>query len=123
MTVEPEDPKGIAGPPVVFVPIENDGGVIGDAFGRTKLRKSVFVDVVANNGVLQVRVPVDFHRPWDVTLGIKKDVLVDPLGRYKHFRMSVSCHWNCPYFPASYFMNASEVAPGCLDCSCAVSLV
>ena len=104
VAVEFEDPKRIAGPPVVLVAVEDDGRVVGDALARAELGKAVFVDVVADDLVLQIGVPVDLaprraRAPADRAARLRRDstmrtvgivlMLVDPGGAHQDFFVGV----------------------------------
>jgi hypothetical protein len=53
MTVEFEDPECITSPPIIFIAIENNCCVIGDAIVSADLLKTLPVDIVPNNLVLR----------------------------------------------------------------------
>ena len=59
---ELERPEGVAGPPVRLVAVEDDGGVGGDALGPGQRGELLGVDVVADELVLEVPLPVDLDR-------------------------------------------------------------
>ncbi len=100
---ELEDPERIAGPPVVLVAVEDDGRVVRDPPLREELRERVLVQVVADERVLQVCVPVELHRSGDVPGLVQEHVLVrlhdpdlgvvevfgDPRRRDEHLRVGV----------------------------------
>ena len=52
VAVELEYPECVAGPPIIFVAVENNGRVVRNPLGSAELRKSLFIDVVADNNIL-----------------------------------------------------------------------
>jgi hypothetical protein len=76
MPIHLEHPEGIAGPSVVSVTIEDDGVIITDPFATHEPGEGVFVDVVADDLVLQLVLPVHFDGAGDVTDIVQQDVFV-----------------------------------------------
>src|SRR5215211_1324633 len=70
-------PVGVGGEPVIVAPVQDHGGVGGDAQGVLELGELLGVDEVAAQRVLEVGVPVDGHGPADVAAGVGVGVLVD----------------------------------------------
>jgi hypothetical protein len=100
---ELEDPEGVAGPPVVLVAVEDDGGFRGDADAAHELFEAGAVEVVAAEGVVEVSGPVDLDGAGDVAGGVEEGVFVrfddadggvvevlgDPFGGDQDFGMGV----------------------------------
>ena len=98
-----ECPEGIARPPVRLVTVEHDGGVAGDAGPGAQGGELLGVDVVAEQLVLEVPLPVDPDGAGDVGQVVEQYVFValddadfrilqvvfDPIGRDQHFRVNV----------------------------------
>ena len=70
MAVQFEYPEGVAGPPVILVSIENNCRFIAYAVISADFLKSLAIDIVTNDLVLKIYLPVDFYSPWNMTLGI-----------------------------------------------------
>lgn len=101
---ELEHPEGVAGPPVVFVAVEDDLGVFGGTDAGHQFFKFFFAQVVADDGVIEVVGPVDFVSSGDVSAGVEERVFVGfdydhvfivevvghPLGVHQIFGMYVS---------------------------------
>src|SRR5690606_17117742 len=71
-----EDPQCVGSPPVGLVAVDDHGGLAGDALGGHQLRKSLAIDVVAGDLIVQFGVPVNLQCPWYVAGGIKQDVFI-----------------------------------------------
>ena len=76
MSEELERPEGVASPPVRLVAVEDDGRVVADPRLRAHRREFLGVDVVANQLVLQVALPVDHDRAGDVALAVEQEIFV-----------------------------------------------
>ena len=100
---EPEDPEGVAGPPVRFVAVENARRVRTDTVLGTNGGEFLRRYVVTDGLVLQVTAPVDVHGAGKMPGIVEKDVLVafhdadrrilqmcgDPVGRNEGLGMCV----------------------------------
>nr|GLJ70948.1 hypothetical protein GCM10017583_02030 [Agromyces mediolanus] len=73
---EGEHPERVGGPPVVLVAVDDDGRVAGDALRAQQGGELLAVEVVADDGVVELRVPVDLHRTGDVAGLVEQYVLV-----------------------------------------------
>ena len=103
MPEELERPEGVAGPPVRLVAVEDHGRVVGNSRLRAHRGEFLGVDVVANELVLEVALPVDPDGAGNVAQVVEQEILValddadlgvlqvvcDPVGRDEDFRMSV----------------------------------
>src|SRR4029077_7747154 len=92
--------------PVVVVAVKNDRVVRRNAGAADEFFKSFLADDVAADLVLQLRLPVEPGRTWNmsrvVSLGVPVNldefdagfaqVGFDPIGFHQHFRMCVTCH-------------------------------
>ena len=76
MTVEFEYPKGVTGPPIILVTIEDNGCVIADAIVPADFLKSLPVNVVTNDLVLKVNLPVNLYSSRNMPLGIESPILI-----------------------------------------------
>ena len=84
MAEKTEDPKGVAGPPVRFVTVEDAGGLGGDPVPGAEFGEHGGLDVVADRVVLQVTLPVDVDGSGQMPHVVQEDILValddpDPL--------------------------------------------
>lgn len=98
-----EEPEGVGGPPVVLVPVEDHGGVVGDAEPFHELGELLLADEVPDHRVPEVPLPVNLLGPRDVPGVVEEDVLVhledpylgvlqvllDPVGAHQNLGMGV----------------------------------
>ena len=98
-----ERPESVAGPPVRLVAVEDHRGVVGDSVPGADFGELLGVDIVADDLVLQVSLPVDPDRAGDVAHVVEQHVLValddpdlgvlqvflDPVGRDQDLGVSV----------------------------------
>jgi hypothetical protein len=73
---EGENPECVGGPPVALVAVEDHGVISRDALFRHQLGKGFSLKVIANNGVIEFGVPIDFDGAGNVTGVIEEDILV-----------------------------------------------
>jgi hypothetical protein len=73
---EREHPEGVCGPPVVLVAVDDDRRVSRDALRAEQCGELLVVDVVADDGVVEVGVPVDLHRSRDVSGLVEEHVFI-----------------------------------------------
>src|SRR5205807_3746637 len=59
MAEQSKSPESVARPPIRFVAIENTGRFGRDAIAAAQLGEFVWLNVIANNRILQVRSPID----------------------------------------------------------------
>jgi hypothetical protein len=71
-----ERPERVAGPPVRLVAVEDDRGVLGDPGLRADGGELLGVDVVADELILEVALPVDLDRTRDVPHLVEENILV-----------------------------------------------
>ena len=96
MSEQLENPEGVGRPPVAFVTVEDDCGVVGDSKLLHEALELLLAHVVAHDRIVQVVLPVDFLCAGDVARVVEKNVFVrfeqadaavvqvsgDPLGAY-----------------------------------------
>src|SRR5262249_5178454 len=106
MPIELKDPESIAGPPVVAVTVKDHGVIVADPFATHERGEGAFVDVVADDLMLQLAVPVDLDSTGDVADVMQQDILIrlddtdswvvemlrDPFSAHQDFGVSVLCH-------------------------------
>ncbi len=89
MAEQGEHPERVCGPPVVLVAVDHDGRVAADSLAADQLGEAGAVDVVADDGVVEVGVPVDLHGALDVAGLVEQHILVrfddDEAGRSEVF--------------------------------------
>ena len=73
---ELEDPRGVGGPPVGAVAVNDDGVLARDAARAHQLGEGGAVDEVAAHGVVEVAAPIDAQRTRDVADVVQEGVLV-----------------------------------------------
>src|SRR5919202_690653 len=101
---EPKDPEGVASPPVVLVPVEDDHGIWGDTLLAHQPGEVLRVEVVPDQWVVQILNPVDLDSIGDMAYVIKEHVFVrlhdahvgvvhvlcEPLGAHQHLWMCIA---------------------------------
>ncbi len=76
MTEKLEYPECIGGPPVTFVSIKNHGGVSADATALHKRFEASSVYIVTSDSVVEIGVPIDLDRAWNVSGFVEQNILV-----------------------------------------------
>lgn len=71
-----EHPKGVAGPPVAFIAVKDNMGIWSCTEAGHKFFECFAVEIVADEGIIEVEGPIDFEGTGDVTRRIEKGVLV-----------------------------------------------
>ena len=103
MAEQAKCPKRVAGPPVRFVAVKNAGRFRRDAVAAAQLGEFVRLNVIANNGILQIGPPIDVNGAGNVPGVVKQNVFVrfddanavvfevlrQPVGVDQRFRMRV----------------------------------
>src|SRR6267378_990075 len=69
-------PKRVTGPPIGFVAIEYTGRFGRDPVATTYFGKFLGRDVITNDGILQIRPPIDVNRSRDVSGIVEQNILV-----------------------------------------------
>jgi hypothetical protein len=83
MSEKLKNPECIAGPPVRLVPVKNACGPGQYPIVGTELCEGFGLDVITDQLILKVPLPVDMYRSWKVAHVIEKDIFVtfnDPDG-------------------------------------------
>ncbi len=100
-----EDPEGVTGPPIGLVAVEDDGGVVLDAQAPHEGLELLLADVVPDDGIVQILLPVDLQRAGNVACVVEQHILVGfedahvgivqmfghPIGADQNLGMGISC--------------------------------
>src|SRR5437868_8611188 len=76
MPEQAEGPERVTSPPIGFVAIEYAGRFGRDPIATTYFGKFLRCDVITNDGILQIRSPIDVNRSRDVSCIVEQNVLV-----------------------------------------------
>ena len=76
MTEELEDPERICCPPVIFIAVEDDGGLVADTVAGHEVGETLAIQVIAAEFVVQVADPIDLDRAGNVALIVEENVFV-----------------------------------------------
>jgi hypothetical protein len=54
MTKKFKNPKSVTGPPVVFISVKDNSGIVGNTSRSTQRLKPFLIDLISHKGILQI---------------------------------------------------------------------
>src|SRR5258708_16573738 len=71
-----EEPERIGSVPVAAIPVEHNGGVVGNTPAAEELLQAFLVEKVAGKRILNIDMPVELHSSWDVSNVVEHHILI-----------------------------------------------